>query len=311
MSTDPSTSFPKVVGLRGRRSTTFRDDVITGWIYVTPLLLGSAVFVLFPLIATFWYSMNDWQVFTGTFTFTGLDNYARLFADPTFHNSLRVSALFSVGLVTLNVTLALGLALLLNLRLPGTTAYRTFFFSPVVVSLVAWSIVWGFLLQADGGVNAVLNLVGIEGPNWLRDETTALTSVIVVQVFKGVGLNMILFLAALQGVGEDIKEAARLDGAGGARIFRSITIPLISPQILLVLMITIVGSLESFALIAVLTSGGPGDSTNVLVYYLYQQSFEYNDFGYGSTIAVVLFLIVLALTLLQWQGRKKWVTDED
>ena len=135
-------------------------------------------------------------------------------------------------------------------------------------------------------------------------------SVIVVQVFKNVGLNMILFLAALQGVPEEIQEAARIDGAGAWRRFRSITLPLISPTVLLVSILTIVGSLEVFAQIAVLTGGGPGNSTTVLVYYLYQQAFRFNDFGYASAIAVLLFLIVLALTLVQWQTRKKWVFHE-
>jgi multiple sugar transport system permease protein len=134
--------------------------------------------------------------------------------------------------------------------------------------------------------------------------------VITVQVFKNVGLNMILFLAALQGVPEELQEAARLDGAGAWRRFRSITLPLISPTILLVSIITIVGSLEVFAQIDVLTGGGPGNSTTVLVYYLYQQAFRFNEFGYASAIAVLLFVIVLVLTLLQWQSRKRWVFHE-
>ncbi len=234
-----------------------------------------------------------------------------MLADPGLRDSLLASLWFSVGLVVLNISLALVLAVLLNQRLPGTTTFRTFFFfSPVVVSLVAWTIVWSFLLQADGGINGFLSLLGVDGPNWLRGETTAMLSVIVVQVFKNVGLNMILFLAALQGVPEEIQEAARIDGAGAWRRFRSITLPLISPTVLLVSILTIVGSLEVFAQIAVLTGGGPGNSTTVLVYYLYQQAFRFNDFGYASAISVLLFVIVLVLTLVQWQTRKRWVFHE-
>jgi len=132
-----------------------------------------------------------------------------------------------------------------------------------------------------------------------------------VQVFKNVGLNMILFLAALQGVPEELSEAARIDGAGAFRRFWSITLPMISPTVLLVSILTIVGSLEVFAQIAVLTGGGPGNSTTVLVYYFYQQAFIYNDFGYGSAVAVILFIIVLILTLVQWQTRKRWVHHEN
>jgi multiple sugar transport system permease protein len=135
--------------------------------------------------------------------------------------------------------------------------------------------------------------------------------VIVVQVFKNVGLNMVLFLAALQGVPQELYEAARTDGAGPWTVFRRITLPLISPTILLTSIITEVGSLQVFAQISVLTQGGPGTSTTVLVYYLYQQAFQFHAFGYGSTLSVLLFLIVLALTVLQWQMRKRWVFHEN
>jgi multiple sugar transport system permease protein len=180
----------------------------------------------------------------------------------------------------------------------------------VLVSLVAWTIVWQFLLQKDGGVNGLLGLAGVEGPNWLRGEATAMLSVIVVQVIKNVGLNMVLFLAALQGVPRQLHEAAELDGAGPWRRFRSVTVPLISPTILLTSIITVVGSLQVFAQIAVLTQGGPGTSTTVLVYYLYQQAFQFRHFGYGATLSVLLFVIVAALTLLQWRLRRRWIFHE-
>jgi multiple sugar transport system permease protein len=277
---------------------------------VAPVVLGALAFVVLPLGMVAWYSLHEWNVLAGTFTFAGADNYQRLASDGGLGDALLASLWFSIGLVVLNIVLALLLAVLLNQRLPGTTTFRTFFFSPVVVSLVAWTIVWSFLLQADGGINGFLAVLGVDGPNWLRHETTAMIAVIVVQVFKNVGLNMILFLAALQGVPEELQEAARLDGAGAWRRFRSITLPLISPTILLVSIITIVGSLEVFAQIDVLTGGGPGSSTTVLVYYLYQQAFQFNDFGYASALAVLLFVIVLVLTLLQWQSRKRWVFHE-
>ena len=296
---------------RPRRTPATRQDWIVGYTMVAPVVLGAVAFVIVPLVAVLWFSLHDWNVLANTFVFSGTDNYERMLADPGLRDSLLASLWFSIGLVVLNVTLALFLAVLLNQKLPGTTTFRTFFFSPVVVSLVAWTIVWSFLLQADGGINGFLATVGIEGPNWLRNDVTAMLAVIVVQVFKNVGLNMILFLAALQGVPEEIGEAARIDGAGAWRRFRSITVPMISPTILLVMILTIVGSLEVFAQIAVLTGGGPGNSTTVLVYYLYQQAFRFNDFGYASAIAVLMFLIVLVLTLVQWQTRKRWVFNEN
>ncbi|MGV8978169.1 MAG: carbohydrate ABC transporter permease [Cellulomonas sp.] len=295
---------------RPSRSTAVRRDWLVGYAMAAPAVVGALAFVVAPLIVVAWYSLHDWNVLAGTFTFTGPANYQRMVQDPGLHDALLASLWFSIGLVILNVSLAMVLAVLLNQKLPATTTFRTFFFSPVVVSLVAWTIVWSFLLQKDGGINGMLSLIGIQGPNWLHGETTAMVSVIIVQVFKNVGLNMILFLAALQGVPEELQEAARLDGAGAWRRFRSITLPLISPTVLLVSILTIVGSLEVFAQIAVLTGGGPGNSTTVLVYYLYQQAFRFNDFGYASAISVLMFLIVLVLTLFQWQTRKKWVFHE-
>jgi multiple sugar transport system permease protein len=158
--------------------------------------------------------------------------------------------------------------------------------------------VWGFLLQDNGGINGFLNTLGIDGPNWLRGDATAMISVIVVQLFKGVGLNMVLFLAALQGVPAELYEAAKIDGASAWARFRRVTVPLISPTILLTSILTVVGSLQV------------GTSTTVLVYYLYQQAFQFHHFGYGATISLLLFVIVLGLTVLQWRMRRRWVFHE-
>ncbi|WP_430781656.1 carbohydrate ABC transporter permease [Actinoplanes sp. G11-F43] len=291
--------------------TTRRRDNLTGYLFITPALLGAVAFVFVPLVLVVWYSLHEWNVLADTFDFVGAENYQRLAADPNFPAVLRATGLFSVGLVVLNLGLALALAVLLNQKLRGTTFFRVLFFSPVVVSLLAWTIVWGFLMQDNGGINAFLSSIGVDGPNWLRSEGTAMASVVIVQVFKNVGLNMVLFLAALQGVPQELYEAARTDGAGPWTVFRRITLPLISPTILLTSIITVVGSLQVFAQISVLTQGGPGTSTTVLVYYLYQQAFQFHAFGYGSTLSVVLFLIVLALTVLQWQMRKRWVFHEN
>jgi multiple sugar transport system permease protein len=291
--------------------TIARRDSLAGYLFIAPQVIGIIVFVLIPLALVFWYSLHEWNVLANTFTFTGSKNYQQLLKDPALPEVLRATAIFSIGLVILNMSLALLLAVLLDQKLKGIVVFRTLFFSPVVVSLVAWTIVWSFLLQNNGGINSLLQLVGIEGPNWLRGETTAMISVIVVQVFKNVGLNMILFLAALQGVPKELYEAARVDGAPAFKQFRRITLPLISPTILLTSIITIVGSLQVFAQIAVLTQGGPGVSTTVLVYYLYQQAFQFHFFGYGSTLSIMLFVIVALLTFAQWQMRKRVVFYEN
>lgn len=295
---------------RKRFWTARRRDGLTGYLFVLPQLIGFAVFVLWPLIAVFYYSFHSTNLLSGFTRWAGNANYRELLHDPAAPQVARATALFCAGLVVVNLSLALLLAVLLNQKLRGTTALRTIFFSPVVVTLVAWTITWNFLLQDNGGINSLLKVIGVHGPNWLRGDNTAVISVVIVQVFKNVGLNMILFLAALQGVPRSLLEAAEIDGAGPWRRFRSVVLPMISPTTLLTMIVTISGSLQVFAQIQILTAGGPSNHTNVLVFYFYQQAFANHDFGYGSAIAVVLFAIIFVLTLLQWQLRKRWVFYE-
>jgi multiple sugar transport system permease protein len=294
----------------GRLWTLRRRDAVSGWLFVLPQTLGFLAFVLYPLIAVVYYSFHKSNVLSGVTTYAGTKNYTQLVHDPATPSVARATVLFCAGLVVVNIALAMLLAVLLNQRLRGTTVFRTLFFSPVVVSLVAWTITWNFLLQNNGGINSLLQVAGIHGPNWLRGDNSALVSVVVVQVFKNVGLNMVLFLAALQGVPRSLLEAAEIDGAGAWRRFRSVVLPMISPTTLLTTIVTISGSLQVFAQIQILTGGGPNNRTNVLVYFFYQQAFDNHDFGYGSAVAVVLFAIILVLTLMQWRLRRKWVFYE-
>lgn len=285
-------------------------DRRSAYVFVAPQFIGVVLFLGLPTVLVFWFSLFDWNLLRGTSTFAGSGNYERMLSDPLFAEVLRNTAIFTAGLVPASMLLALVLALLVNQRLPGSTLFRTLFFAPVVVSLVAWAIVWSFLFQSDGGINLVLATIGIDGPNWLRDSNWVMPAVIAVQVFKGVGMNMVLFLAALQTVPSVLTEAAKVDGAGPFSVFRWVTLPMIAPTTLLVSIITIIGAFQVFTTITVLTAGGPGNSTNVLVYYVYQQAFQRFEAGYASAAAVVLFVIVLLLTLLQWKLRKKWVFHE-
>ncbi|MEV6411980.1 sugar ABC transporter permease [Kribbella sp. NPDC051718] len=288
-----------------------RRDSLAGYLFVAPQVLGVLLFVLLPVGLAVFYSFNTWNVFTGEMTFNGGSNYSDLVNDPQLPKVLLATLFFSGGVVVLNLTVGLLLAVLLNRRFPGVTAFRAIFFSPVVVSVVAWTLVWGFLLQDNGGINGVLSVVGIDGPNWLQQGPTAMVSVIFAQVVRSVGVNVVLFLAALQGVPRELYEAARVDGASSRKVFFGITLPMISPTLLLTGIITVVGALQAFAQIAVLTQGGPGVSTTVLVYYVFQQAFEFNNIGYGSALALMLLSFVLVLTILQWQLRRKWVFHEE
>ncbi|SDD64447.1 carbohydrate ABC transporter permease [Auraticoccus monumenti] len=292
------------------RWTLRRRDAVAGYLFVLPQLVGIVAFVLVPVVMAVWFSLNEWNVFSGSSTFVGGGNYAAVLADPRMPSVLAATAVFSTGVVVLNLGVGMALAVMLNRRIPGGTVFRTLFFSPVVISVVAWSLVWGFLLQDNGSINGLLAVFGVQGPNWLLGGPTAMLSVVVTQMIRSVGVNMVLFLAALQGVPRELYEAASIDGAGRARTFWRITLPLISPTLLLTAILTIVGSLQAFAQVAVLTEGGPGTSTTVLVYYVYQQAFQFNDLGYGSTLSLMLLTFVLVLTVVQWQLRRKWVFHE-
>lgn len=292
-------------------SATRKQERLYGLLFVSPQVLGFCTFVLGPMVAAFFLSFSDWSLL-GDPRWVGSANYERLFSsDPTFWMVLGNSAIFSVGVVTLNIALALALALLLRRITWGSGFFRTAFFLPVMTSIVVWAIVWKYLLAPDGGfVNQALRLVGVEGPNWLFDPNWAMLAVIFGQVLKNVGLNMVILLAALFNVPRDYYEAAAIDGATGRQSFRNITLPMIAPTLFLVIVLTIIGSLKIFALIYVMTRGGPGTSTSVLVYYIWQQAFQLFKFGYAAALAYVLFAIILALTLVQWRLRTKWVYQE-
>lgn len=285
-------------------------DAAIGLAFIAPVVVGVVGLALVPFGFVIWYALHRWSPLTGGFTFVGGANFTRLLTDREVWGSLVTTFAFAAMLMVLNVCLALLLAVLLNQKLPGSTTFRAFFFSPVIVSTVAWVLIWSYLVAANGGVNGALARIGITGPNWLNDPQWALITVVVIQVFKGVGMNMILFLAALQGVPADIKDAARIDGAGPLRLFGSVTLPLITPTLLLVTMLTLAGAMDVFAPIQILTEGGPGRSTTVISYLLYRRAFVQQDFGYASAIGVLLFVVVLAMAAIQWGTRKKWVHDE-
>lgn len=272
--------------------------------------LGIVIFGFIPMVYVIGYSFFEWSPLIGTFDFIGLDNFRVLLTDKALANSLRVTAVFIVLLMCIGIPFTLILALLLDQKLRGMGAFRTVYFSPVVVAFAAWAIVWNYLLAGNGGVNGLLARVGIPGPNWLFDTRTALVAIVFVVMFKGAGINMVLFLAALQSIPSELKEAARIDGANAWRTFFSITLPLLTPSIMMVAILTMNGAMDVFVPIQVMTQGGPAGSTDLISYYVYEVAFEQQRFGYGSTVGLVLFVITVVLTLLQWNSRRWWVVGE-
>jgi multiple sugar transport system permease protein len=276
-------------------------EAMEAWLFLSPTLAGFVIFFVGPLIAVVAYSLTEWNLLTQQAAFVGLKNYEdALFRNPDFWGVLRNSAIFALGLVPLNMALALALALALSGQFRGVVFFRTLFFAPVVTSAAAWAIVWKFQLQGEAGsINQMLAVIGIKGPNWLREPDWAMAAVIVTRVIKMVGLNMILYIAALQAIPRDYDAAARLEGATSGQIFRMITWPLLGPTTLVIMVLTTIGSFKVFDHIYLMTGGGPENGTLVLAFYIYQQGFEFFAVGYASTLAMIMFVIVMALTVLQ------------
>jgi multiple sugar transport system permease protein len=303
----------KVLPAKGknRRKKFIGSEAFYGYLFVSPMVIGFLLVMLFPLVYSIYMSLTDWQLL-GDPNFIGSENYQRLVNDPDFWVVLKNTLIFAAGLVPINILMALLLALLLQKNLPGIGFFRTAIFIPVMTSIVVWSIIWKYMFGTEEGfINQILAVIGIDGPAWLYDPDLAMGAVIVVSALKNVGLNMVLFLAALQQVDKNLYEASYLDGANKLKQFTNVTLPMITPTVFLTLILTVIGSMKVFGQIYVMTNGGPGNTTKVLVYYIWENAFKLFDFGYASAIALVLFVIILFFTIIQWSARKRWVFHEE
>lgn len=304
---------PRLARLRPRHP----DRALMIALAVGPLAVFYGVFVLFPLAWSFYISVHNWPgaSFIRTPRFVGLDNYAvALFSDRLFRKALVNTVYYTALFVPLNLLGALGLAVLINTlpRLRGL--YRTLYFLPVLVSEVTASILWRYVFQPRYGlINAALangaDALGLSVvlPRWLDDPALAMPSVVLMTVWKTVGYALVVCLAGLQGIPESLYEAARVDGASGWRLLRHITVPLLRPTLVFLLITNLIGSLQVFGSMYVMTRGGPVDATRSIVFHLYENAFGTFRFGYASSLAVILFAIILALTLTQVRLlRSRW-----
>lgn len=289
------------------RSSLARQDALWGYLFISPQVIGFVLTVLGPLIAVLFFSMQNRNLLFGNATFIGLENYKQIAtSDPLFRKVLATTLKFTLLLLPMNLVASVSLALLLARELRGVKVFRVLYFAPVVTSAAAWAIVWRFILQGEQGtLNQFLALVGIHGPNWLREPNWALFSVAATRVIKTVGLNIVILLAAVTNIPASYEEAAIVDGATSWQVLYKITLPLLFPTLLFVSVITVIGSLQVFDTILLMTEGGPGNSTMVLVYYIYYQAFQFFETGYASALAVILFFLALILTVLQWTLRKR------
>ena len=286
-----------------------RGETRSAWLFLAPSLLLFAVFVLLPVLAALGISFSKWDLFTDPH-WAGLDNYRQLlFEDKLFHKVLRNTFVYVIGTVPVQMIIAFFVALLLNRGVWGQNALRVIYFLPVVSSTVAVALIWSWIFNSNFGVlNALLSAVGVEDlPGWLNSSKYALPALIIVAIWQGLGYSMVLFLAGLQGIPREAYEAAEIDGAVGWKKHRFITLPLLSPTTFFVAIVSLIGSFQVFDLAFVMTQGGPANATNTIVYYVYQNAFQFYRMGYASAAAMILFAIILAFTLVQYRLQNRWV----
>lgn len=277
------------------------------WVFVFPALLGMLIFIIIPIFFSFGLSFAKWDLLN-PIQFVGLDNYKEIFTEPLFGKILLNTVVFALATSVFGVIIPLILAAIMNNKIRGTDFFKTAYFLPFITPMIVIGIVWEWIFDPNIGL---LNKVLQVHINWLYDPHWAMPALIIVSVWKLIGYNMIIFLSGFSGISNSMFEAAKIDGANPVETFFYVTIPLLSPTIFFVVIITAVSSFQVFDLIYLMTQGGPLDSTNVLVYAIYKNAFEYFNAGKASAIAYVLFVIILVLTLLQWNMRKKLVYNEE
>jgi multiple sugar transport system permease protein len=285
----------------------FRRGRWFGYIYGGPVIIAFLIFNLYPMVLGLYLSFTKWDILSPP-TFIGLGNWADLFKDDLLGRAVLQTLYYAVASVTGATALSIALALALNQRLKTIGFYRTFFFLPAVTSLVAIAMVWRWIYNTEFGVlNAFLGSLGINPVNWLGDPVLAMPAVILMSIWRSAGFNTVLFLAGLQGVPQEYYEAAEIDGASRWDRFRHITLPLISPTTFFVVVNGLIGSWQVFDQVYILTRGGPLLSTVTVVYLIYSNGFEWYKTGYASAMAYGLFLIIIALTAIQFSLQKRWV----
>jgi multiple sugar transport system permease protein len=287
-----------------------RREALEGYLGLSPWLIGFLLFTLGPVLASIYFGFTQWTI-TRPAQWVGLDNYSRMFTrDPLFWQALKVTSTYVLMSLPLKLVCGLALSLLLNLKMRGMNMYRTLFYIPAVISGVAVSLMWMWLLQPDTGVvNSLLELVGIKGPGWFWDPTWALPSVALMSVWS-VGGSAIIYLAGLQNISPHFYEAAEIDGAGAWQRFWKITLPLLTPTLFFQLVVEMIESFKVFTEAFVITKGGPLRATYFFLLYFYEEGFQNFNMGYASSLALFLTLVILTATIIVNQTSKHWVYYE-
>ncbi|MCD6318741.1 sugar ABC transporter permease [Candidatus Aerophobetes bacterium] len=277
------------------------------YLYVSHTLIGLLIFVFGPVAIAFLLSFTKWDLIRAP-VWIGWNNYKDILNSTLFWKVIKNTFYFTLVSVSLGIIVSLSLAIMVNQKLRGISFFRLIYFLPVVAPMVAVSLVWKWLYNVNFGlINYFLNLIGIQGPNWLNDTRWAMPAIIVMSIWKMAGYNMIIFLAGLQNIPVELYEAASIDGANRWRQFWCLTIPLLSPTIFFALIILFISSFQVFEQTFVMTGGGPYYTTLTLPLYIYQKSFLWFQIGYGAALSFIFFIIVLIVILIQFGLENKWV----
>ena len=285
-----------------------RREAAWAYVFLLPNIVGFLIFTALAVVAAFGLALTEWDLLTPP-RFIGFANYQKLLTnDPVFRQTLVNTLYFVAGVVPLDIICALSLALLLNRPIRAMTFYRAIYFVPVVTSLIAVAIVWQWLYHTEVGlVNFVLTRLGLPRVNWLGSTEWAMPAVILMSVWKAMGYYAVIFLAGLQGIPTHLYEAASIDGANGWQRFWRITLPLLSPTMFFVLVISMIQAFQVFGQIFIMTRGGPGNATNTIVYFIYNNGFVWFRMGYAAAASWILFAIIFAITALQAVWQRRWV----
>ncbi len=321
MSTPPSLAAPpRTAGSGSRRPRQNlavagrRRAILAAYSFVLPGFVLYALVMLYPAVQTLLLSFREWSIAPGKPSpWVGLDNYIQAFSDPVFVDSLVNSAAYTAFTVPLQMLIGLGLAVLLDSKLPGRVAFRVLFYLPVVTSWVVVSLLFQYIFSSGDGLanNVVVHMLGISSENvsWFQERWTGMFAIAILGVWKGIGWSMLIFLAALTAVPEALKEAAQLDGANAFQRFWHVSMPAIRSALSVVFILLFIGGFNVFISVLLMTGGGPGNATQVPLTYMYQQAFKFLNFGYGSAISFTLTLIVLAASALQYSWSRRKLAD--
>ncbi len=297
--------------LRGGDSYSLGESRFHGWLYVAPWMIGFLAFTAYPIIASLVLSFTNYSLF-GQTKFIGFENYTSLFSDPKFIKSLSVTFKYMFMVVPLKLAFSLFVAMILNMKIKGINFFRTAYYIPSILgSNVAIAVLWKFLFKSDGLINQIIALFGAQPVGWFGEAFPALTTIVLLRVWE-FGSTMVIFLAALKGLPEDVYEAAAIDGCNRIKQFFKITLPLLSPTIFFNLVMQLISAFQEFNAPYLITKGGPQYGTYLLPMYIYDTTFKgQNKMGYASAMSWVLFIIVMAFTLVVFKQSKYWVFYSD